>query len=135
MDKVHVTAVLDSTINRAIRPRNLNPVPADLRNFEAGFFFKAHEFATKRPKSGGTRIEFFTFLEECLMAEPMHVYLPYLAETQDEKMYRVVMDLERWFNVVMGEQFKVGARSTEALAQRIPLPIAVGVSSGELFDL
>jgi hypothetical protein len=36
-------------------------------------------------------------------------------------MYRVVMDRERWFNVVMGEQFKVDARSTEALAQRIPL--------------
>jgi len=51
--------------------------------------------------------------------------LPYLAETQDEKMYRVVMDRERWFNVVMGEQFKVDARSTEALAQRIPLPLSV----------
>jgi superfamily II DNA or RNA helicase len=62
-------------------------------------------------------------VEHC--GEPIHVYLPYLAETQDEKMYRVVMDRERWFNVVMGEQFKVDARSTEALAQRIPLPISV----------
>jgi hypothetical protein len=35
------------------------------------------------------------------------------------------MDRERWFNVVMGEQFKVDARSTEALAQRVSLPIAV----------
>lgn len=48
-----------------------------------------------------------------------------LAETQDEKMYRVVMDRERWFNVVMGEQFKVDARSAEALAKRIPLPLSV----------
>jgi superfamily II DNA/RNA helicase len=62
-------------------------------------------------------------VENC--GEPIHVYLPYLAETQDEKMYRVVMDRERWFNVVMGEQFKVDARSTEALAQRVSLPIAV----------
>ena len=62
-------------------------------------------------------------VEHC--GEPIHVYLPYLAETQDEKMYRVVMDRERWFNVVMGEQFKVDARSTEALAQRIPLPLSV----------
>jgi len=62
-------------------------------------------------------------VEHC--GEPIHVYLPYLAETQDEKMYRVVMDRERWFNVVMGEQFKVDARSTEALAQRVSLPIAV----------
>ena len=62
-------------------------------------------------------------VERC--GEPIHVYLPYLAETQDEKMYRVVMDRERWFNVVMGEQFKVDARSTEVLAQRIPLPLSV----------
>ncbi len=40
-------------------------------------------------------------------------------------MYRVVMDRERWFSVVMGEQFKVDARHTETLAQRIPLPAAV----------
>ena len=45
-----------------------------------------------------------------------------LAETQDEKMYRVVMDRERWFSVVMGESFKVDARTTEKLAHRVPLP-------------
>jgi hypothetical protein len=54
--------------------------------------------------------------------QPIRVYLPYLAETQDEKQYRVVMDRERWFSVVMGEKFKVDARTTEKLAQRIPLP-------------
>lgn len=53
---------------------------------------------------------------------PIHVFLPYLAETQDEKLYRVVMDRERWFNVVMGEQFRVDARTTDQLAQRVPLP-------------
>jgi len=57
--------------------------------------------------------------------QPIRIYLPYIAETQDEKMYRVVMDRERWFNVVMGEQFKVDARTTEMLAQRIPLPAAL----------
>jgi superfamily II DNA or RNA helicase len=57
--------------------------------------------------------------------QPIRIYLPYVAETQDEKMYRVVMDRERWFNVVMGEQFKVDARNTETLAQRIPLPAAM----------
>ena len=50
------------------------------------------------------------------------LYLPYLAETQDEKMFRVVMDRERWFSVVMGEQFKVDARTTDKLAERVPLP-------------
>jgi superfamily II DNA/RNA helicase len=54
--------------------------------------------------------------------EPIRVYMPYLAETQDEKMYRVVMDRERWFSVVMGEKFRVDARTTDKLAQRVPLP-------------
>jgi superfamily II DNA or RNA helicase len=54
--------------------------------------------------------------------QSIRVYLPFIAETQDEKMYRVVMDRERWFCVVMGEEFKVDARTTEALAQRVPLP-------------
>jgi superfamily II DNA or RNA helicase len=57
--------------------------------------------------------------------QPIRVYLPFIAETQDEKMYRVVMDRERWFSVVMGEEFKVDARNTEALSRRIPLPTAV----------
>jgi ERCC4-related helicase len=61
--------------------------------------------------------------ERC--GQPIRVYLPYLSETQDEKQYRVVMDRERWFSVVMGEKFKVDARSTEKLASRIPLPESV----------
>ena len=62
-------------------------------------------------------------VERC--GQPIRVYLPYLAETQDEKQYRVVMDRERWFSVVMGEKFKVDARTTDKLAQRIPLPASV----------
>ncbi|MBS3822093.1 MAG: DEAD/DEAH box helicase, partial [Phycisphaerae bacterium] len=54
----------------------------------------------------------------------IHVYLPYVAETQDEKMYRVVMDRQRWFQVVMGERYQVDARTTDKLAERIPLPTA-----------
>jgi ERCC4-related helicase len=56
--------------------------------------------------------------------QPIHVYIPFVSETQDEKMYRVVMDRERWFNVVMGEDYKVDARTTEKLASRIPLPVS-----------
>jgi len=58
--------------------------------------------------------------ERC--GKPIYLYLPYIAETQDEKMYRVVMDRERWFSVVMGEEYKVDARTVEKLARRIPLP-------------
>lgn len=57
--------------------------------------------------------------------KPIHVYLPYVAETQDEKMYRVVMDRENWFNVVMGAAIATDAQTTEKLAERIPLPEAV----------
>jgi hypothetical protein len=62
-------------------------------------------------------------VEQC--GQPIQVYLPYVAETQDEKMYRVVIDRERWFNVVMGERFSVDARTTDKLAQRFPLPSSV----------
>ncbi|MCX6923492.1 MAG: helicase-related protein [Verrucomicrobia bacterium] len=73
-------------------------------------------------------------VERC--GEPIYIYLPYIAETQDEKMYRVVMDRERWFAVVMGEQFTVdgdqakslgqlGAWATDRLSRRIPLPTSV----------
>ena len=35
---------------------------------------------------------------------PIDVYLPYLEATQDEKMFRVVKDRERWFQVLLGEE-------------------------------
>jgi hypothetical protein len=59
-------------------------------------------------------------VERC--GQPIKIYLPYVAMTQDEKMYRVVMDRERWFGVVMGENYKVDAKTTEKLAERIPFP-------------
>jgi superfamily II DNA or RNA helicase len=53
---------------------------------------------------------------------PIVVYEPYLEGTQDEKQFRVVKDRERWFNVVMGEKLALDERSTERLAERVPLP-------------
>jgi superfamily II DNA or RNA helicase len=61
---------------------------------------------------------------------PVHVYLPYVAETQDEKMFRVVMDRERWFQVVMGDSYQVDDVSTDAAADRIPLPASLAESLG-----
>jgi ERCC4-related helicase len=58
--------------------------------------------------------------EVCLL--PINIYLPFIAETQDEKMYRVVMDRERWFKVVMGENYKVDAFNTDKMAERILFP-------------
>ena len=54
--------------------------------------------------------------------QPIQIYIPFIAETQDEKMYRVVTDRERWFSVVMGEDYKVDTRTTERIAGRVPLP-------------
>jgi superfamily II DNA/RNA helicase len=59
-----------------------------------------------------------------MAGQAIQVYIPFIAETQDEKMYRVVMDRERWFSVLMGEDYKVDTRSTEKLSGRVPLPFA-----------
>lgn len=61
--------------------------------------------------------------EKCMC--PINVFIPYIAETQDEKMYRVVMDRERWFKVVMGEKYKMDAKTTDKEAERIPLPATI----------
>jgi hypothetical protein len=50
------------------------------------------------------------------------LYMPYVAATQDEKMFRVVRDRERWFQVIMGERYEVDELSTDRQAARVPLP-------------
>ena len=44
--------------------------------------------------------------ERC--GHPIRVYLPYIEGCQDEKLFRVVMDRERWFGVVMGADDSMG---------------------------
>jgi hypothetical protein len=56
------------------------------------------------------------------VGQPINVYLPYVGGTQDEKMFRVVRDRERWFQVVMGEKFALDESRTDKLAERVPLP-------------
>jgi hypothetical protein len=58
-----------------------------------------------------------------ITARPIVIYEPFLEGTQDEKQYRVVKDRERWFNVVMGERLQLDERSTDLLAERVPLPL------------
>lgn len=55
--------------------------------------------------------------------KPIAVFLPYIGGTQDEKQYRVVMDRERWFQVLMGEKYPTDEFSTEKAAERIALPV------------
>ncbi|RME22065.1 MAG: hypothetical protein D6806_13550, partial [Deltaproteobacteria bacterium] len=55
--------------------------------------------------------------------QPIHVYFPYIAETQDEKMYRVVTDRARWFNVTMGSPVRPPtSEEVDRVSQRIPIP-------------
>lgn len=59
------------------------------------------------------------------IGEPINIYLPYVAATQDEKMYRVVRDREKWFDIVLGEKYTADDALTDRQAQRIPLPPVV----------
>lgn len=53
---------------------------------------------------------------------PIVVYQPFLAGGADEKMFRVVRDRERWFQVVMGQKFQFDEATSDELAARVPLP-------------
>ena len=61
----------------------------------------------------------------------IRVYLPYVEGCQDEKLYRVVMDRERWFGVVMGAEesmsrvLRASAWEIEKLAEQPPIPIGM----------
>jgi hypothetical protein len=41
------------------------------------------------------------------------IYEPFLAGSADEKMFRVVKDRERWFQIVMGQKFGLDEGATE----------------------
>jgi hypothetical protein len=61
----------------------------------------------------------------------IRVYLPYVEGCQDEKLFRVVMDRERWFGVVMGAEESMGrvlsasAWEVERMAEQPLVPMAM----------
>jgi len=57
--------------------------------------------------------------EVCRM--PIRVYQPFIAGGADEKMFRVVRDRERWFQIVMGQKFEFDEGASEEIALRVPL--------------
>jgi len=59
------------------------------------------------------------------LKKSIQIFLPYVAATQDEKMFRVVRDRERWFQIIMGEKYDMDEASTDRRAARIPLPRSV----------
>ena len=61
--------------------------------------------------------------------QSIRVYLPYLEGCQDKKLFRVVMDRERWFGVVMGAEasmsrvLNASTWELERLAEATPVPL------------
>ena len=64
---------------------------------------------------------------------PIVVYQPFVAGSADEKMFRVVRDRERWFQIVMGQKFEFDEGTSEAIAARVSLP--EGLAKELTFDL
>jgi hypothetical protein len=56
---------------------------------------------------------------------PIVVYVPYLAGTADERQYRVMIERERWFRVVMGQD-EVAKLITPDSEGVTPLPQQIG---------
>ena len=63
--------------------------------------------------------------------KPIRVYLPYVEGCQDEKLFRVVMDRERWFGVVMGAEesmvrvLSASAWEVERMVEQPLVPMAM----------
>jgi superfamily II DNA or RNA helicase len=68
-----------------------------------------------------------------IICRPIVIYEPFIAGSADEKMYRVVKDRERWFQIVMGQKFEFDEKTAEDLAWRVPLPETL--SRSLIFDL
>lgn len=64
---------------------------------------------------------------------PIVIYEPFIGGSADEKMFRVVRDRERWFQIVMGQKFEFSEAEADAIASRVPLPDSI--ASGLVFDL
>lgn len=63
--------------------------------------------------------------EQSECGKPIQVYLPYLAATQDDTQFQVVTYRERWFGILMGEDYCADTLSTERIASRLPLPAEI----------
>lgn len=64
---------------------------------------------------------------------PIRIFHPFIAGGADEKMFRVLRDRERWFQVVMGQKFEFDEATSDDLARRETLPAEL---AGRLtFDL
>lgn len=70
-----------------------------------------------------------------VVRRPVVVYEPFLEATQDEKLFRVVKDRERWFSVVMGDEGQRDDRVAEGANERVPLPREIAETLAMKLDL
>lgn len=64
------------------------------------------------------------------LKHPIHVYLPYLSGTADERQFRVMSDREQWFRIVMGqdEVAKLIPRGDDNDRSQLPLAFSQGLT-------
>ena len=68
VDEIDVAAVLEAAIERAVRPEDLDLVPADLRNLQAGLRREAHDLAAKNVQPRRATVELLALLKQRLVA-------------------------------------------------------------------
>ena len=56
------------------------------------------------------------------LTSKIDIHYPYIAGTQDEKAYNIVMTRKSWFGAVMGEKYEEKWKSSNIDSQVIPLP-------------
>lgn len=69
VDEVDVASVLDAAEQGTIRLRELNLVPADLRNLESFDLGEANHLASKHSNASRAAVELLAFLEERLVSD------------------------------------------------------------------
>ena len=69
MNKIDMAPGINPLKNGAIRPDNVQLVPSNLRNFDAGLVRKTDHLAAKNPQARRATIELFAPFEEGLIAD------------------------------------------------------------------
>lgn len=68
VDEIHVTATGDVFEQWATRLRDVDLIPADLRNFKAGLFGEPANLSLENIEPGGATVELFAFFKQRLVA-------------------------------------------------------------------
>src|SRR2546430_10912160 len=69
VDEIHVAAIGNVAKQGTVRPRDLNLVPADLRNFQAGPCGKTNHLSREDAQPGGATVELLALLKQSLVPD------------------------------------------------------------------